>query len=410
MSFFRFRLLEQTGRITGGIINLPYREVSSAVAHLERDGGAAIYVKKLGRAATFLLGLATYRPRRRIPRTLQAEFLRMVAMMLRSGLILTTALQEAALSSEVPEFEYDIAEIIKNIQGGVSLSEAAAQYSHIFPRTVIHLIRIGEETGRLDAMLEDASEHLTRVNNIITDTKQALLYPSMVFLALLGALIFWFYYVVPKITGLFKEMDVTLPAITVLLLQVSNLVQAYIVHLILSLVLAAFAFAFLRKGSPAFRKFIDALLLKLPLVGTIVSASSLAFISEYFYILLNAGLDLLQSMTILRESVNNQVYAERLEVVKESMTQGRGVAESFTAAVIFPTFVIRMINTGELSGTLPEQLSYIADNYRRTLSNLVATISKMIEPIVLVVAGTIFAVIIGGLMLPIYDLVGRISR
>ena len=409
MSYFRFRLLETSGRITGGIIKLPYEEVHSATSHLERDGGSTIFVKKVGRLATFLMNLATFRPRKKIPRAFQAEFFHVVAMMLRSGMVLTTALEEAATSSGHPEFEKQIREIIQSIQGGVSLSEAAQKYKNIFPPTVLHLVRIGEETGRLDALLEDASEHITRINNIVSDTKQALMYPSFVFLAIGAAMVFWFYYVVPKIMGLFTEMDVELPGLTLALLQVSEFVQAYFLHLIVGAAAIVFLIGFGRRASKDFKRVTDALLLRIPIIGTIVTTSTLAFITEYFNILLNAGLDILQSMNILEEAIRNLIYSEKLGEVRENIRLGNSVADSFKAAIIFPHFVVRMINSGELSGTLPEQLAYIAENYRRTLTNLVASIGKMIEPIVLVVAGVIFAVIIGGLMLPIYDLVSRVS-
>jgi general secretion pathway protein F/type IV pilus assembly protein PilC len=98
-----------------------------------------------------------------------------------------------------------------------------------------------------------------------------------------------------------------------------------------------------------------------------------------------------------------------LAEVREELATGKGVSASFRRALIFPSFVVRMMNVGEQSGTLPEQLSHIAENYRNKLAIIVATIGKTIEPVVLVVAGAMFAVIIGGLFLPVYDLVSKVS-
>ena len=409
MSYFRYKLMEPTGRITSGVTTLPYRDVISAVLHLERGDNTTIYVKKLGPIASFIFKLVSLRFRRRVPRSFQAEFLSNISMMLRSGMTLTTALEEAAGTSGRPDFESDISDMIMNIQGGATFSEAADRYRYIFPKTVIYLIRMGEETGKLDEMLQDASEHLKRIQNIISDTKQALLYPSFVFIAMGGGLIFWFYYVVPKILALFKEMDVTLPSLTVFLLKISEFVQDYFLSMILGLALAIFIVVTAYKGNRRMKKATDALLLKLPLSSTIISASTMAFITEYFALLMKAGIDILQSMTILKESIKNEVYREKLGEIREGLTRGEGIADSFRGTLIFPLFVVRMINVGELSGTLPEQLTYIAEDYRNKLSVLVATIGKMIEPIVLLVAGAMFAIIIGGLFLPIYDLVSRVS-
>ena len=409
MSYFRYKLMEPTGRITSGVISLPYKDVMSAISHLERGDNTTIYVKKLGVIASFIFQLVRVTFRRGVPRSFQAEFLSNISMMLRSGMTLTTALEEAASGSDRPDLESDINDMITNIQGGATFSEAADKYRYIFPKTVIYLIRIGEETGRLDEMLQDASEHLKRIQNIISDTKQALLYPSFVFIAMGAGMIFWFYYVVPKILALFKEMDVTLPSLTVFLLKISEFVQDNFLSMILGLALAVFIVVTAYKGNLRVKRSIDALLLKLPFSSTIISASTMAFITEYFSLLIRAGIDILQSLTILKESIKNEVYREKLGEVREGLTRGEGIADSFRDALIFPLFVIRMINVGELSGTLPEQLTHIAEDYRNKLSVLVATIGKMVEPIVLVVAGAMFAIIIAGLFLPIYDLVATVS-
>lgn len=406
MNYFKYKLISPTGELLSGIVKLPYKDVMSAISHLERDGGITIYVKK----RTRLLGkLVSFRLRKKLSRSSQAEVLSNISLMLRTGVPLTTALEETAVSSEVPEVGRNFNDMIISVQGGATFSEAADNYRHIFPETVIYLIRIGEETGKLSEMLKDASDHLKRIQNIVSDTKQALLYPSFVFVAMSAGFLFWFYYVVPKILTLFKEMDVSLPPITIYVMNISYFIQDYFVYILSGMVMIIFFILIARKHSRRFRKSIDALLLKIPLSGNIISASVLAFITEYFSLLINAGMDILQSVTILRESIKNEVYREKLGEVKESLTRGEGIADSFKAAVIFPVFVTRMLSIGEMSGTLSEQLAYIAEEYKNKLNIIVATIGKALEPVVLVVAGTMFAIIIGALLLPIYDLVSQLS-
>jgi len=409
MRYFRYKKIQPSGATSSGIIKLPYQGVDSAMSHLERDGSTVVYVRKLGALGSFLVKLGTFRLRKKLPRSFQAEFLSNLSFMLSSGLTLITALEEAAKGSERPDFEHDIEEVVFRIQGGATFSEAASYYPHIFPNTVVHLIRIGEETGKLDSTLMDASEHLKRIDQIISDTKQALMYPSFVFVAMGGGLIFWFYYVVPKIVMLFEEMDVTLPTLTLWLLAISEFVRSNILLILMIAGLLTVTLVSSYRRSRRIRKGIDKLILRLPLSSSIASASSLAFLSEYFSLLLNVGIDLMQSMNILCESMRNEVFKDKIEEVRQTISKGEGIAAAFRKAEIFPSFVVRMIHVGEESGTLPEQLSRIAENYRKKLSLLVATIGKMIEPIVLVVAGGIFAIIIGGLFLPIYDLISKIS-
>ncbi|MBU2431877.1 MAG: type II secretion system F family protein, partial [Proteobacteria bacterium] len=242
-----------------------------------------------------------------------------------------------------------------------------------------------------------------------SDTKQALLYPFFVVITMGGGMIFWFYYVVPKIVSLFKDMDVTLPPLTIFIIGISNFIQAYFFHIIIFIAVFVFAITTLYKNVKPFKKVVDTVLLKTPIAGTLIQASSLAFITEYFSLLLNAGIDIIQSVKILEESIGSEVYRGRLREIKENLSSGTTISDSFTKAKVFPRFICRMINIGEMSGTLPDQLNYIAQDYKQKLTSLVANLGKIIEPVVLVVSGIMFAIIMAGLFLPIYDLVGNLS-
>jgi type II secretory pathway component PulF len=409
MNYFRYKLITAGGQISSGISKLPYQETMSAMNHLERDGSLTLYVNKLPEPIQWLCRLFDMRPKRRLPRIMLAEILNNIALMLRAGMPLVTALQEVSQMEEFPKIAVDFNELIERIQGGAAFSEAARRFPHIFPQNVLYLLRMGEDTGKLDEMLKDASEHLQRVQRIISDTKQALLYPAFVLTAISGGLLFWFAYVVPKIVGLFKDLDVNLPKITLMLISMSHFFEQYYLHiLILSIAMIGLTVV-IRKRSRRFRKFLDQIMIRLPVAKSIVNASVLAYISEYFAMLINAGIDIMQSIRILHESLGNEVYKDKMDEVRGFLEVGEGISDSFRQARIFPNFVVRMMSVGENSGTLPDQLVYIADQYRDKLTILVSTIGKAIEPLIIVVAGSIFAIVIIGLFLPIYDLVSRVS-
>jgi len=409
MNLFRYKLMQPTGEVVSNIINLPFEDVVSAITYLEREGNTTIYVKKLGPIYSFFIKLIKLGIRKKISRTFLAEFLSNVAMMLKSGIPIVTALEESAANSSRPDFESDINDMILNLQGGSSFSETIESNSHIFSKTTLHLVKIGEASGTLDERLKDASEHLKRIQAIISDTKQALLYPAFVFAAMGAGLLFWLYYVVPKIVVLFKEMDVQLPGLTIFIIKTSEFVQNNIFQIFVVAILIVLILITIYKNSRPCKKGMDFILLKLPVVGTLVNASNLAFITEYFALLINAGIDILQAMDIMQESVDNAIYSDKLGEVRENLTRSETIAASFTAVLIFPQFVCRMINIGEISGTLPDQLGYIAQDYSKKLARLVESLGKMIEPIVLIVAGAMFAIIIAGLFLPIYDLIGNLG-
>lgn len=409
MKYYRYKLIAPSGKLASGIVQLPYQDIMSAITHLERDGSVTILVKHLGPLAAMFFKMATARLRRMVKRPLLAEILNNMAIMLRSGLTLVAALEEAADNAEFPNVRDDITDMVTSIQGGVSFSEAAAKYPYIFPPTVLHLIRMGEETGQLDTMLAASAEHIKRIHSIISDTKQALMYPSIVFAVMGGGMIFWFYYVVPKIVGLFKEMDVVLPTLTVWLIALSHFMREYMFSIAAGAVVLFFLIGTARRKIRRVKCFMDGVMLKLPIVKTVVTASSLAFITEYLAMLLNAGIDILQSFHIIVESVGNEIYRERIDRVRQGISLGDGISESFRKAGLFPSFVVRMIGVGEMSGSLTEQLDHLAEVYRKKLSILVSSLGKLLEPLVLVFAGLFFAIIIVALLLPVYDLISEIS-
>lgn len=409
MHYYKYKLITSSGDVQTGKSKLPYNDLMSVVYHLERDGGTALHVKKLGFLSSLATQIQNLRLQKRLSNAHQGELLSNLALMLRSGITLTDALEEAGGSLGRSDITDDLSTIISSIQGGLAFSEAAKKYPHIFPKPVLHLIRIGEETGRLDAMLKNAADHLKKVQAIINNTKQALIYPSLVLTVMTAGFIFWVYYVAPKILSLFEEMNITLPALTVGVMKVSYFFQDYLLYILAGLGLLIIIFYLLYRWHPRLRKAFDTLLLKLPVAGTIASASILAFITEYFSLLLNAGVDLLHSMTILKNSMRNAAFKDKLGEITESLVRGDGIAESFRGGDIFPTYVIRMINVGEMSGTLSEQLNHVAEEYRTRLSNLVAALGKMIEPVILVTAGILFAIIIMGLLLPVYDLASQVG-
>jgi type II secretory pathway component PulF len=410
MGIFRYKMMKPSGEVFGGVVDLPFDDVLSAISYLEGGENTTIFVKKLGRVSTFAFKSLKASSHKKVDRRLLSEWFNNLALMIKAGMPLTTALEESAMGVEHTSFQRDVSDMILMIKRGSSFSAAVERQKHLFPRTTIYLIKIGEESGTLDDRLKDSADHLTRIQAIISDTKQALLYPAFVFATMGGGMLFWFYYVVPKIVALFSDMDVTLPQLTQIIIGISEFVQTYIFELLGGGFFSIAGAVFLYKTFRPFKKAMDMLVLKLPVAGTLVEASSLAFITEYFSLLLNAGIDIVQAVGILEESVGSEVYRDKLKQIRASLSAGTPISEAFTKTLIFPRFICRMINIGEMSGTLSEQLDYIAKDYKLKLTSLVASLGKMIEPIVLVVAGVMFAIIMAGLFLPIYDLVGNIGN
>ncbi|NOX24713.1 MAG: type II secretion system F family protein [Deltaproteobacteria bacterium] len=403
--------MSKTGKVTSGVIQLPYDNIFSVINHLERGGDTVIIAKKLNFLLAAVFVFFTYGFQgNTVDRLILAEFFNNVSVMLKAGIALLVALKDAGSGTNKGRFGAVLDAIIIDIESGATLSEAMDKHRGVFPGTVRHLITLGEETGNLDAMLLQCSKHLKRINEIISSTKQAMLYPSIVITLISGGMVFWFYYVVPKIISLFAEMDVELPPLTKAILWLSGYVQNYIFIILITAFIVVFITYTAIRSSVKVRKIFHHILLCLPVFKTVITASNLAFITEYFSLLLGAGVDVIRSIKILGDAVTNEVYREKMQIIGTKLANGETVAESFTIKSFFPPFVLRMIKVGEQSGSLPDQLTYIADDYRTRLNAIVDTIGKMIEPIVLIIAGGMFTIILAGLFLPIYDLVSKVSN
>ena len=332
--------MKPTGDVESGIVDLPYEDEFSVISYLEsNDNTIVIFVKKLNFFSSFFFVFLKQCFTKKIKHKFIAEWLNNISMMIKAGMPLALALEESVEDSELPDFKKDVHDMVMGIQRGNNFSGVIENKSRIFPKTVLYLIRIGEESGSLDERLKDAAEHLNRIQAIVNDTKQALLYPSFVFFTMGGAMIFWFYFVVPKIVALFSDMNVTLPALTLIVIGISDFIQAYIIEMILFCFLFVVTIIILYRKNRKFRKFIDIIFLKLPIAGELIKISNLAFITEYFALLINAGIDIVQSVKILEESVSNEVFKAKLTDIKNSISAGTSIAEAFKETKIFPKFI-----------------------------------------------------------------------
>ncbi|WP_158269764.1 type II secretion system F family protein [Desulfonatronum sp. SC1] len=391
-----------------GVANLPFSDESPAIRYLEHQGSIVLNIRRLSGLSATLSKISSYGVGR-VNRSELAEFLNNMGVQLGAGVSILEALDEIIQDTSNKMLRMTLKFIRSDIVSGQTFAAAMARHPGVFPPMVINLARIGEETGNLDSILLKASEHLRRMQEIISSTKRALIYPLFLITLIMAATIFWFWYVVPNLLQLFLDMDVDLPLITRALIKVGEWTRAYlgIAGLALTAILALTFI--LRRGWPPFRYATDYLLLKLPLLRSILETSMASRISEYLGILLGAGIGVLRSFDIISDATPNTVYKKRLQEAKVSIKSGNNISSSMRQSHVLPSFAIRMINIGEQSGRMEEQTGYVAKVYREKLTNMVEVLGKTLEPALLVFMGLIFGVLIAGLLLPVYDLISEMN-
>ncbi len=408
MGVYYYKRLTAQGALEKKTAALPFDEPEAAHRYLERHGATVLTIRQFPRWVGPLALLSEY-GFSQIRRPELAEMFNNLAMMLGSGITVLAALQEVREDMKNRRLLGVVNFMISDISTGQTFSEAARRHPKVFSNIILSMIQIGEETGRLDQMLKNISDHLNHVEQIISDTKRALIYPGFLFFVVTGAVVFWFWYVVPQIVGLFQDIGVQLPLITKVLIFISDIVQNYFLWALGGGILIGFLLVLARRTIYKVRYGTDWSLLHLPILAKILHTSTIARVSENLGILIGAGVTVLRTLEIITESLQNVVYKERMQRVQDEIKLGNTLATSMRRARALHPFAIRMIGVGEETGRLEEQTAYVATQYRERLSNLVQTLSKSLEPALLVIMGLFFALIVAGLLLPIYDLINRIG-
>ncbi len=348
----------------------------------------------------------------RVGKISQDEVIEMIEdlhLIFKSGLPLHQGIVDLANDSDNKEFKNMLFHIAGDIQMGKSLSNALEAYKDVVGDIVLNLIKIGEESGQLEVTLKRGATFLRRVMTLKKKVKTALIYPLFTFFAVMGAMLVWIIYVLPQMTELFKEMNIELPTLTVILMNVSQFISGYIAYMLLALVLLVIAFKLAHRRYQSVRWVTDKYMLKTPVIKQIISSFNMAFISEYLRLALISGIPLSGAMDTLKKNVSNELYKNALQDVAEDVTKGSPLSSAFVNTKLFAPFMTRMMSVGESSGTLESQLELISEHYYEKVDYYAENIGKIIEPVVLIIVGGFMALIMIGLMGPIYDLASNIK-
>ncbi|MBF0471379.1 MAG: type II secretion system F family protein, partial [Gammaproteobacteria bacterium] len=371
MSYYTYKLIERTGRTRRGFIDLPFENEQSAWAYLERTGDTVISARLLGGVIGMLITFFNSFMEQSVKREDISEVLSNLAVMLKSGIPAMSAIEDAIIDNENGTISRAGRDMLMRVESGYSFSDAISYYPGLFPPVVQFLCRVGEESGTLDRTLKDAADHIRRMDRIRKDIRSALTYPIMAVVTIFLAMGFWIYWVVPTLVDLFRTMNVELPWLTVVIIDVSDYLINNLEDLVIKLAILLVVLVLIVKRVPAIKRAWHLLILKLPLIKNVAIQFNTAFITEYFGLLISAGVDITRSLTLISETLENLIYREKLEHVRRRLIEGNSLRGGFSEVELFPRFVVRMIGIGEESGSLPEQLHYIAEEYSDRLSRTV---------------------------------------
>lgn len=404
MAEFQYIAIDRDGnRIRSSIEHID--EISA----LETLRGAGLYVLRIKRVSGIGDLLKKLFSVKKLKRRTLIEFSSNLSIMLRAGIPITEALRELTEQERDSFFKEKLRAITSNIELGSTFSESLEQHRTLFPSVFLNLIKVGEETGRLDQSLKDISEHLKRMEELNQAIKRAMIYPVFALIATLGAMFFWLVYVLPKIMQVFKDLKITLPLTTRILMVASDLARQFwfILPLGLTGIYLIWRLFRLREGT---RNIIDRIVLRLPIVKLIVYNKLLAIFSEQFRILTVAGITIDRTFEMLHQVMDSIPFRRAIMRIKEQVIAGGSIADAISREEIFPPLLTRMIRVGETTGNMDEQLKFLSDFYLQRLDDISQRLSKLIEPVVIAIIGIMFAFIIVGLIGPIYEIISTLGK
>ncbi|WP_426750735.1 type II secretion system inner membrane protein GspF [Myxococcus sp. Y35] len=329
-----------------------------------------------------------------------AIFTRQLSTLLGAGVTLVESLSALVDQVEKERFKRALSDIKQRVNEGSSLADAMGQHPKIFPSIYVNMVRAGEASGALDAVLTrlaDFTENQARLQQKILST---MLYPAIMMLVGGGILVALMVFVVPKVTKIFETMKATLPLSTRILIASSNFFQNWWFVLVPLMVLAGVLFQRWTKSASGKPKW-DRFTLKAPVVGNLVRLLSISRFARTLSTLLKSGVPLLAAMDIVKAIMTNTVLAEVVEKARDSIREGESIANPLKRSGEFPPLVYHMVAIGERSGQLEEMLTSVADNYETQVNVRISALTSLLEPLLIVVMGAVIAFVALSILMPI---------
>ena len=335
-------------------------------------------------------------------------FSRQFATLIGAGLPLVASLRTVADQTENKAFKSVIEEILASVEGGSTLTDAFAKYPDIFNNTYISLVRAGETGGTLDESLRQLSDQQEKDASMVSSIRGAMVYPAIILVVIIAVLAFMMISVVPEVEKLYEDMDEELPGLTLFLVAVTDFFGAYWWAIALVVAALGWAFWYFRKTETG-RKVIDRFKLRAPIFGGMFRKLYNARFARTMQMLIAAGVTMLDAMAISGEATANTVMEAEIEEAAGKVRNGVALSKALEGHEFILPLVPQMAAIGEQSGKTDEMLGRAAQVYTNELDEQINNLSTMIEPILMVVMAGLIGVVIGGTLMPIYQLVSTIG-
>lgn len=333
-------------------------------------------------------------------------FTRQFATMINAGLPLIQCLDILSSQTENKALAKTVGEVRFSVEGGSTFSDALKKHPKVFDELYVNMVHAGEIGGLLDTILGRLSKHIEKAMKLKSQIKGAMVYPAVIFGVagvVIGVLLVW---VIPIFAQMFKEMSggkAGLPGLTQFVIDTSNFAQSYIVHMLVGGILFGYG---LKKyyATQSGRLNMDKFFLMLPVLGDLIRKASVAKFTRTLGTLISSGVPIMEALLITAKSAGNRVVEKAILQARQSISEGKTLADPLGKSGVFPSMVIQMISVGESTGALDAMLGKIADFYDDEVDQAVAALTSLLEPMMMVILGTVIGFIVIAMYLPIFKM------
>ncbi|QXE92350.1 type II secretion system F family protein [Geomonas subterranea] len=406
MTKFDWEARSKAGSVQKGVMEAA--SASMVEAQLKRYGFTGITVKEHGKGLSMELKLPGFGGPKKIETKDLVVFTRQFATMIDSGLPLVQCLDILSSQQENKTFKDILVKVKESVESGSTFADALSRHPKAFDQLYVNLVAAGEVGGILDTILSRLAAYIEKAMKLKKQVKGAMVYPITIMsiaVIVVGVILI---FVIPTFAKMFADFGGELPAPTKFVIALSNFLVKYIVVIIAAMFALKYAIG-KYYSTPNGRKVLDAFALRAPIAGPLIRKVSVAKFTRTLGTMISSGVPIMDGLEIVAKTAGNKVVEEAIYNVRQSISEGKTIAEPLAESGVFPPMVVQMISVGEATGAMDAMLNKIADFYDDEVDDAVGALTSMMEPLLMVFLGTTVGGLVIAMYLPIFKLAGAVG-
>ncbi|MDT8440285.1 MAG: type II secretion system F family protein [Desulfuromonadales bacterium] len=404
MGKFAWEATTKSGSVMKGEMEAP--NIEAVQAQLRRQGLSPGEIKERGKGLDMDITIPGFEPK--VTTKDLVVFTRQFSTMIDAGLPLVQCLDILGKQQENKTFKKILLKVKEDVESGSTFADALKKHPKAFDDLYVNLVAAGEVGGILDTILSRLAAYIEKAMKLKKKVKSAMTYPATIVGIAVIVIAVILVFVIPQFQEMFESFGQQLPAPTLIVIALSEFIQSYILAIIGGSWLTIFILKRIYK-TKAGRLQMDALFLKLPVMGVLIRKVAVAKFTRTLGTMISSGVPILDGLEIVAKTAGNKIVENAIYKVRQSISEGKTIAEPLEKSGVFPPMVCQMIAVGEQSGSIDTMLNKVADFYDDEVDDAVGNLTAMMEPLLMLFLGTTVGGLVIAMYLPIFQLAGAVG-